>query len=249
MRSTPRPSLFPLFLILAFSVAGAADDASERRDPQALDILNRMHEHIDGLASFSVSGEAFADARLDAGLIVTNPEQVEMRVARPDQLKLTQREGGSLKELFFSEGRVTVFDHETKFYAQAEVPREIGAAVEFALEDFGIEAPLLDFIQQDIAANLAADQDEVLYLGNSTIRGVMCHHLAIRDTDVDVQLWISAGDAPLPRRLAITSKWEGGSPRFVASLDWNAAAEFPRDTFTFQPPEDAVDIGFVQPGD
>jgi hypothetical protein len=71
-----------------------------------------------------------------------------------------------------------------------------------------------------------------------------CHHLAIRGAELDVQLWVEEGDRPVTRRLMITSKFEGGSPRFVANLDWETDPEFRPGFFEFNAPDDAVKIEF-----
>ena len=43
----------------------------------------------------------------------------------------------------------------------------------------------------------------------------------------------------------ITSKWEGGAPRFVAFFQWDTDPTFERDLFEFEAPDDAVDVEFL----
>jgi hypothetical protein len=62
---------------------------------------------------------------------------------------------------------------------------------------------------------------------------------------VDVQLWIATKGRPLPGKLVITSKWEGGSPRFVAFFDWQVNPNLPSTSFSFDPPDDAVAVKFL----
>jgi len=63
--------------------------------------------------------------------------------------------------------------------------------------------------------------------------------------EVDIQLWIEEGDRPLPRKFMFTSKWEGGSPRFVANLSWDTKPTFEPDFFEFKAPEGATKIRFT----
>jgi hypothetical protein len=43
----------------------------------------------------------------------------------------------------------------------------------------------------------------------------------------------------------ITSKWEGGAPRFVAFFEWDTTPTFSDDLFEFEPPEGAIEIDFL----
>jgi hypothetical protein len=60
-----------------------------------------------------------------------------------------------------------------------------------------------------------------------------------------MQLWIAAEGPPLLRKMAMAYKWEGGAPRFVAFLSWDANPEFSSDLFGFVPPEGATEIKFI----
>jgi hypothetical protein len=125
------------------------------------------------------------------------------------------------------------------------VPGGLDAGMEYALETLGIDAPLMDLIYQDSFSRLAGTTDPVLYLTDkSRVGGVDCHQLAIRVEDADVQLLVQEGDSPLPRRMIITAKWEAGSPRFNAQMNWNTQPDFAEGTFEFAPPADAVQIQF-----
>jgi hypothetical protein len=85
----------------------------------------------------------------------------------------------------------------------------------------------------------------VLYLTDkSRVGGIDCHHLAIRAEEVDVQLLVQEGDSPLPCKMIITAKWEAGSPRFNAYMNWNTEPDFAAGIFEFAPPADAVQIQF-----
>jgi hypothetical protein len=140
-----------------------------------------------------------------------------------------------------------VFNSENKFYAQASIPKEIEAAMEFALEELEVEAPLMDLIYQDASAHLISSQETILYLTDKArIAGTNCHHIAIRGPELDVQLWVEEGDRPVPRKIMMTSKWEGGSPRFTANLMWDSDPDFGQEIFEFTAPEGSINIGFAQ---
>ena len=108
-----------------------------------------------------------------------------------------------------------------------------------------LEAPLMDLIHSDVLSQLVGKDEEVIYLGDKNrISGVDCHQVAIRLADADVQIWVQEGDKPLPRRMMITSKWEGGAPRFIADMQWQEKPQITPGTFDFGAPEGASEIQF-----
>jgi hypothetical protein len=222
-----------------------ASGPDSQRDEQAVSALKAMSDYLAGLKSFTVSGIALDDHQLEAGLVATYATDVELNVKRPGSLHLKQFDGESTRDLYIHEGNLTLYDSAKGYYATTSVPAGLDAGMEFALETLGIDAPLMDLIYQDSFSRLAGTTDPVLYLTDkSRVGGVDCHQLAIRVEDADVQLLVQEGDTPLPRRMIITAKWEAGSPRFNAQMNWNTQPAFAEGTFKFVPPEDAVQIQF-----
>jgi hypothetical protein len=116
--------------------------------------------------------------------------------------------------------------------------------MDFVLDDIGLDAPMIDFLSRNISEQLLSDAQAVRYLGTSLFRGSVFDHVVIRGPDADVQLWIPAEGRPLPGKLAITSKWEAGSPRFVVFLEWDTSPDFPKGALVFAPPKGATRIEF-----
>ena len=97
----------------------------------------------------------------------------------------------------------------------------------------------------DAAIQLITDLDTIVYLTDkSRIRGVDCHHIAIRGAEVDLQLWVEEGPSPTPRKMTMTMKWEGGSPRRTVVMEWESVNELDLKVFDFKAPEGAQEIRF-----
>jgi hypothetical protein len=238
-------SLLLVSLLCAATVQ--AQDSGVRQDARAIEVLNSMSAYTASLDRVAIKGVNFTDARLGSGLMVSNSAEVKLSIDRPGSLHISSFDGVNSKELFFYDGMLTVYNSENHYYAQAKIPEDIEAAVKFALEELDVEAPLMDFLHRDASTHLIGSQDAILYLADKTrIAGVDCHHIAIRGDETDVQLWVEEGDRPLPRKITITSKWEGGSPRFVAHLMWNTEPDFNQGIFEFKAPEGSLNIGFAQ---
>src|SRR5262249_48967490 len=110
----------------------------------------------------------------------------------------------------------------------------------------GVAQPLADFLFADPYKVLTERVQSGRYVGHHQVGGVPCHHLAFVQAEIDWQLWIEAGERPLPRRLLIIHKKAPGAPRFTATLEgWDLSPSIADDTFTFKAPEGARKIEFV----
>ncbi len=230
---------------LCWTGVAIAQDNGVRQDALAIEVLKSMSAFNGSLDRFTINSVSMTDARLGAGLIVTNVAEVEMNIDRPGAAHISVFDGVNTRQLFFYEGRFTVYNSENSYYAQAEIPKDLDAAMKFTVEDLEVDAPLLDLMYRDAAEYLVTSQETIMYLtGKARVGGVDCHHLVIRGPESDVQLWVQEGDRPLLRKIIITSKWEGGSPRFVANLQWDTDPQFKDGIFKFKAPEGASNIGF-----
>ncbi len=227
-------------------VAGAFAASASAQTIDAKLLLKQMSVEIAGLSSFIVHGDAYADARLDAGQIIEHASQVTLRLRRdPGSIRITNQSAEDTEEIYFDDGLLSVYSGNENFYARTTIPKDLDSMLDFAVNDVGIDAPLLDFVSANIADDLLQNAEDVRYLGTSLIREEILHHIGIRTADVDIQIWVANEGRPLPGKLVISSKWEGGSPRFVAFFKWDTDPEFRRDLFKFEPPDDAIEVEFL----
>jgi hypothetical protein len=244
--------LLGLLVILMAILVGQSADAAEhesQRDARAIEVLKAMSNYLSGLESFEITGTSLEDSMQDDGLMVTDPIEIHLAVDRPGSFHLRQFDGVGTKELYIHEGNLALYDSQNGFYALADVPEGLDAGLDYALEELGIDLPLMDLVFHDSFKRLAGTSDPLIYVTDKArVAGVDCHQLAIRVEGADVQLWVQKGDRPLPRRMIITSIWEGGSPRFIAVMNWNVSPEIAPGVFEFEPPEGAAQINF-EPAD
>jgi hypothetical protein len=52
------------------------------QEPDPRELLKRMSDEIAGLQSYIINGEAYSDARLDAGLIIEHSAQATLRIRK-----------------------------------------------------------------------------------------------------------------------------------------------------------------------
>ena len=245
---TTRSKLTSVFLAVLISILASSPlRADVQQDERAMTVLKEMSAYKATLDQAIITGVTYTDARLGAGLMVSNAEEISVSIKRPASLVISSFNGEASSGFYFDNGLFTFFNSGNELYAQAEIPKDIEAALKFVLEELDIEAPLINVIYRDAASHFITSDETIIYVQDKArVNGTDCHHLAIRGKEVDVQLWVEEGDRPLPRKIMMTSKWEGGSPRFIAHLDWDTEPEFAPGLFQFKVPDGATKVDFVR---
>jgi hypothetical protein len=205
--------------------------------------LKKMGEFLAGLPHFALEAEETFDELPDGQLRrqLTNVRRVA--VERPNHLA-ADATGDTLSRASWYDGRtVTVLDKEHNVYATIEAPGTIDATFDKLTDEYGVVLPLVDLLYSDPYAVLMAGVTYGRYLGLHQAAGVACHHLAFSQDTIEWQIWIDAGEKPLPRKLVITYVQEPGEPQYSAVIRrWNLDAKVPDGLFTFEVPEGAQKI-------
>ncbi len=132
---------------------------------------------------------------------------------------------------------MTVLDKHAKTYASIEVPNTIEKMLDFVVEKYGLTIPVADLLFSNSYEGFIAGVRTGQYVGLHETDGPKCHHLAFQTDTIDWQIWIDAGEIPVPRKLVIIYKQEPGHPQYVVKMDkWDLSAKGQSGTFKFQPP-------------
>ncbi len=153
--------------------------------------------------------------------------------------------------LFYDGKTITLYARRANRYATTHAPGSLDAMLDLVNHKLNIEAPAGDLLYSDPYRILMEDVVTGRYLGTSELDGKTCHHLAYEGRAVDWQLWIRAGDHPLPCKYVITSKDVKSRPEYAVEFhDWNEKAYVSADRFEFNPPPNArrVDLKSLQEG-
>jgi len=205
--------------------------------------LKRMGAFLAGLPHFALEAEETFD-ELPQGQLrrqLTNVRRIA--VERPNHVA-ADATGDTLNRASWYDGRtVTVLDKEHNVYATIDAPGTIDATLDKLADEYGVEQPLADFLFADPYAVLMAGVTYGRYLGIHQAAGVACHHLAFSQDTIEWQIWIDAGEKPLPRKLVISYVQEPGEPQYEAVIRrWNLESKAPEGLFTFEAPEGAQKI-------
>lgn len=205
--------------------------------------LKKMGEFLAKLPHFALEAEETFDEIPDGELRrqLTNLRRVA--VERPNHVA-ADATGDTLNRASWYDGRtVTVLDKEHNVYATIEAPGTIDATFDKLEDEYGVVLPLADLLYADPYPVLMAGVTFGRYLGLHQAAGVDCHHLAFSQETIEWQIWIDAGDKPLPRKLVISYVQEPGEPQYSAVIRrWNLQSTVPEGLFTFEAPDGAQKI-------
>ena len=223
-------------------VAGPAMGA-ETVDPDADKILRSMSTYLGGLSTFSATADVDNEIIDMAGQKLQLSSSASVLVERPGKLHATRRGPLADVEVIYDGKVVTINGKGLNVYAQFDSPGTIDDAIATVRFETGLDAPGADLLYADPYAGLASNVTSGAYLGTAYVNGVECHHLAYRAPKVDWQIWVQAGDKPLPMKYVITSKWVTGAPEYsVRFRDWNTKPTIDPSLFAFKAPEGATKL-------
>jgi hypothetical protein len=238
-----------LALVGAFwsvAIAGSAQQEAPKVDAKAEQYLKAMSSYLAGLHTYSFQVEAFFDEVQDDGQKLQLSNQRQMSVSRPDRV-FSESEGDTSNSRFYYDGKTaTVFDRGQKTYAVEKVPATIDGMLDDLHDRFATDQPLADFLFADPYKEFTENVQSGAYVGLHYVGKVKCHHLAFRQETLDWQIWIDAGEQPLPRKLLITFKQQEGQPQFTALIHrWDVNPKLSDEMFQFQPPDGVRKVNFL----
>jgi hypothetical protein len=222
----------------------AADTPQLEAD--ALAVLKGLAEYLTAAGEFSYQAETSYDVVQDSGAKVEFGASRKIMVSRPNRLRIevTRRDGAHSIVVFDGEN-VWVSAPEHNVYAKAGQRGDLDEAIQFAVTQLHLKAPLTDLISPDFYEHVTENMTGAVYLGETVLTGQTCDHLLLSNDYTDFQLWITTGSKPVLRRIVITYREEPGEPQFRAHfLKWDMSPPSTTGKFTFKPSADAERIRF-----
>ena len=242
-------ALLPATLGAQTAPPPAATAAAPERDPEAIAALERMGASLRKLTSFTVTGDVTTEEVLDTGQKIQYAGTVEIKARKPDRLRLISNTDRKKRDFFYDGKSLTVFAPSLGYWATVEAPPTIREMLTRAKERHDIELPLADLFDLGQDPALTAKLTSAFKVGIEHIGGIACQQYAMRQPNVDWQIWIREGADALPCKMVITSTEDPSMPQYIATMKWNTAAPVADTDFAFTPPATArkIVIGSVNP--
>ena len=228
------------------SSAATTDEPVLAKD--ASEILARMTDFISAAPAFSMVSDTGNEVTQKNGHVLEFGSRLTVTIQRPSKgIGRFESRDGDISIIVLDGKTLSVYVAKEGIYAYdaTRQPGDIDSSLEFLAKQMGTPRQLRDFFSKDLTASMGSAVKSGYYVGESTISGVLCDHLALRGDKEDVQVWITRGDEPVPRRIVITYRELEGQPQFWAQfIEWDFSPELSDTTFTFSPPEGAKRIRF-----
>lgn len=238
-----------IFVSTCASVREGDDEAAAvGTDPKAAETLRAMSVYLQRARAFTfttrIEYETVGTPKLQYGAVQS------ASVRRPDRLRVEYRGDLSDRMGWFDGRHLTYLDPGEGFFAQVKTGPTLDAALDRLFDVGGFNFPLSDFFYSDVYESLTDGTTESAHLGLHSVDGVECHHLYFGAETAGFEIWVDAGEQPLPRKFVITYKQLEQAPQFSATfVHWDLATPLADTHFRHDLPEDALRIELVTGGD
>ena len=187
-------------------------------------------------------------AKFDIDLEIITPQVEKLQfsasgdflLSRPDKVRVARTGGYTDVELVFDGKTATVLGKHVKAFARFEAPGSVDALIDRLRGEHHIDMPGADLLLSNVYNELSAGVLEAKHIGAGVVDGIECEHLAFRNEETDWQLWVRAGQDPIPCKYVITSKTLAAAPQYTLRIrEWKTDAAPDSSAFVFAPPDDA----------
>jgi hypothetical protein len=240
--------LLSTLIVFTVQAQTSQDEAPEAPDidTEALEIVKEMTDYLASSKVFAYRAETSYDVVQESGAKIEFGASRKVLVSRPGRMRLeAQRRDGTRSIVVFDGKELWVYAPDENVYAKAEQKGDLDDAIQFAVTELHLRAPLTDLVSPDMYEHMATRMTRALYLGETVVAGDTCEHLLISNDYADFQLWVTVGDKPVLRRIVITYREEPGEPQYRAHfLEWDMSPQNTAGQFSFEPPDNSERIRF-----
>jgi hypothetical protein len=241
--SLSRRGLLAASLTVAVGLSAGSAIAAEGINQNADEILQSMSSFLAGTKAFSVSADISNEIITLEGQKLQLNSHSDLVFERPSHFYVTRQGRFADAALFYDGAKLTLLGKTANAYVQKDVAGNTDDAIHAIEQGTGLSMPGSDLLLANPYAALSSGVISSGYYGKAYVGGVECHHLAFRTPKVDWQIWVKAGDQPLPMKYVITTKWMTGAPQYSVQLsNWNTKPVIAANRFKFVAPKGAIKL-------
>jgi hypothetical protein len=234
-----------LLLPLAFfGVASQGADAQPASavEPEAVAALDKMGAELRSHNVFVLKADVTNEDVLESGQKLQYAGTLEVQARRPDRFKFSAKSDLRERDIYYDGKAVTIYSPRLGYYASFDAPPTIAETVQKARAEYEVELPLADLFTWGTEKSSAGKLTSAFLVRAETIGGKTCNHYALRQSNVDWQIWIAKDGAALPCKIVITKTSDPSQPQYTAVLNWTFPNSIDEKTFAFAPPSSAKKI-------
>jgi len=231
-----RYKLLLLIMIAAMSVSAQ----SKKIDTTAVFILERMSRVITELQSCRLNVQAIYDVYTpDLGLI-KNSEDADIIMKGPNKIFLKLIGDKGERTFFYNGETFSYYSFTNNLYAQIKAPKTILELADTIYTTFGIDLYAIDFFYPDFIDELVKNSSVISCLGQTTLNGRECFHLAGCLPEYNYQIWIQHDAFFLPAKVVMVYTNQKLNPQLEATYNWVINQTYPDAIFEFAIPPEAA---------
>ncbi|HXU03805.1 MAG TPA: DUF2092 domain-containing protein [Polyangia bacterium] len=243
LRTAVSAAVMSLMAAAPSSLAKSAP-AKPAIEPEAVTALHNMGQFLRNQQNFSVQARWTTDDVLPSGQKVQYGGSVDLKVRRPDRLRMDITGDRRNEHIYYDGKTFTVFSDRVGYYAAFAAPGTLAELKTVLEKEYAFDLPLADLFYWGTERDETDAIQRATRIGTANIDGFVCDHFAFRQKDVDWELWIEQGGRPLPRKYVITTTSDKSKPQHTMVLNWDLQAKYDDQLFTFTPPPTAHQIDF-----
>lgn len=181
-------------------------------------IFKKFADTISNASSIKVNVETGFDALQVVGQNLEFGDYREIYIQRPDKahIKATWR-NGDIQVFNFDGTNLTFSNPAQKVYAQVEKPGTVDEAIDFIVDALQTPVPLSEILSSDFNTRMGDLVRSKALINVTNINGFDTYNIALRNENVDAQIWLNVSNY-LPVRLKLNYKKEPGNPQFWANF-------------------------------
>jgi hypothetical protein len=230
-------SAVAMFLVGGAIPADAADNPNPNIDAKAQAALQKMSSYLRSLAAFRVQAETTDEDVLEDGQKIQYSGTADILASTPSHLRAEVLSDRSHRILYYDGKTLTLFAPRVGYYASINAPPTIAQLAKTLDNEYELSIPLEDLFLWGTAGWSSEGVTSVMDVGPSLVNGTTCEQYAVRQKDIDWQIWVQLGAYPLPRKIVISTRTDEERPEHTVVYTWDLAPSFNEAAFTFTPPQ------------
>jgi hypothetical protein len=183
--------------------------------PDPFQLLKKMSDYMGGIPRIKMTVDETFDEVAVAGQKIQLSNQRTIQLKRPDKIAVDVNGTGIHRRIVFDGSTLTAVDLVKNLYSRVSLQGSLDSAMDALATTYGMAQPGEDLLYSDINSRLAPKIQAGQSLGRETVAGHTCNHLAFTQAGVSWQVWVDAGDKPVPWKLVITYGSTPGRPRYA----------------------------------
>lgn len=217
-------------------------------DAKAMQILKKMSDYLGKAQRLSFTVNQLYDHVEKSGIKIKQTARTRVVIDRGGKLYAHNiRDDRRMRRVWYDGQTLTRLDVQGKRYVQIAFSGTIDKLIDHVIEKSKMQLPVADFLYSNPAKVFGKNLISARYVGRRIVAGVMAHHLSFESTGADWQIWIKAGDTPVPLRFAIVYVSEKGEPQFLAQFrHWQFNMPVDASLFRAKLPKDAKKIALKE---